>query len=385
MPWKECTRMSARAEFVELAKREGAEFRALCEAYGISRKTGYKWCERFAREGEAGLRDRSRRPRRSPARTSGEVEAQVLCVRDAHPSWGARKIAKILSHQGVSEVPAPSTITAILARHGRISEEESLKRKAFTRFERARPNELWQMDFKGHFGLKDGSRCHPLVVLDDHSRFCLALRACGNEQGETVQRELTEIFRESGLPEEMLMDNGSPWGSDRVNVYTPLVMWLIRLGLRVTHGRPRHPQTQGKLERLNLTLDLDLLLRRVEGFEAETDAQNGFDVFRSTYNHERPHESLEMEVPASRYRPSERSMPEELPPVEYEEGDQVRQVQQGGRIGYKGREYRLPKAFRGQPVALRPTEVDGEISVYFCKQRIAIMDLKEGVARTVRG
>ncbi len=384
MPWKECTRMSARAEFVEFAEEEGVDFGALCDAFGISRKTGYKWRERFAAEGVEGLRDRSRRPRNSPARTSDEVEAQVLSVRDEHPSWGARKIAKILSNRGVSEVPAPSTITAILARHGRISEEESLKRKAFIRFERARPNELWQMDFKGHFALEDGSRCHPLVVLDDHSRFCLGLRSCENEQGETVQRELTGIFRENGLPEEMLMDNGSPWGNDRVHVYTPLVAWLIRLGLRVTHGRPRHPQTQGKLERLNLTLDQDLL-DRVKGFQAGTHAQSGFDGFRSTYNHERPHESLEMEVPASRYRPSERSMPEELPPVEYEESDQVRMVQYGGRISYMGREYRLPKAFHGQPVALRPTEVDGQIAVYFCQQRIAIMDLRGGTARPVRG
>jgi transposase InsO family protein len=383
MPWEERSQMSERLEFVQMARKGSVPMQVMCDEFGISRKTGYKWLARYAEAGEAGLADRSRRPHHSRRKTSEEIEGLVLTIRGEEPSWGARKIAWKLQKLGIKEVPALSTITAILHRHGRITEEASQKRKALQRFERERPNELWQMDFKGHFGLGNGKRCHPLVLLDDHSRYCAGLYAYLDERGETVQAGLTASFRTYGLPEEMLMDNGSPWGNDRVHVYTPLVVWLIRLGIRVRHGRPRHPQTQGKLERLNRTLDEDLLQRR--SFVDEREAQEGFDWFRPRYNHERPHEGLGMEVPASRYRPSERVFPETLPPIEYEEGDLVRKVQDGGRTSYNGREYRLPKAFRRHPVALRPTEEDGLMAVYFCRQRIAVLDLKGGVARPVRG
>ena len=371
-----------REAFLEEFLAEGANKRAVCQAWGISRKTAYKWQARQEQEGRAGLRDRPRTPKQRPRQTSPAVEAAVLEVRAQHPSWGARKIAVGLQRAGVEPIPAPSTITAILQRHGKIGVEASQKRVALGRFERERPNELWQMDFKGHFRLGCGLRCHPLLVLDDHSRFLLQLLSCTNEQGETVRQGLIGTFRSYGLPEQMLMDNGSPWGNDAVHVYTPLIVWLLRLGIAVLHGRPRHPQTQGKLERLNRTLEEDVI-ERSDFFDAQA-AQQGFDPFRRLYNEVRPHEALGMAVPASRYRVSERSYPEQLPPIEYEAADVVRRVQQGGRLSYGGREYRLPKAFYAEPVALRAMEQEGQMAVYYCKQRIAILDLRGGTARPVR-
>jgi transposase InsO family protein len=371
-----------REEFLREFLTEGANKSAVCQAWGVSRKTAYKWQARQEREGQAGLKDRSRAPQQRPKQTPAEMEQAVLALREQHPSWGGRKIAVTLQREGKESIPAPSTITAILRRHGKIEPEASQKRKALGRFERERPNELWQMDFKGHFGLGCGLRCHPLVVLDDHSRFLLQLRSCTNEQGKTVQAGLIPTFRRYGLPEQMLMDNGSPWGNDAVHVYTPLVVWLLRLEIGVLHGRPRHPQTQGKLERLNRTLEADVL-QGSDFFDAEA-AQQGFDPYRVLYNEQRPHEALDMQVPASRYQPSQRGYPEMLPRIEYEAADVVRKVQKGGCMSYGGREYRLPKAFCGEPVALRPTEVEGQVAVYFCKQRIAILDLKGGTTRPVR-
>jgi transposase InsO family protein len=311
------------------------------------------------------------------------MEAQVLAIREVEPNWGGRKIRKRLLDLHVRDVPAASTITAILQRNGRIDPVESAKRKPFTRFEREWPNELWQMDFKGHFALGNGARCHPLTILDDHSRYCVELGACENEQRVSVQGRLTRAFERNGLPEEMLMDNGPPWGTEGRPGYTELEVWLMRLDIRVIHGRPRHPQTQGKEERFHRTLMADVVRRfAMHDF---ADAQGRFDWYRPRYNEIRPHEALDLAVPASRYRASQRRMPERLPAVEYDWGDAVRKVQHGGWISYQGREWRISKAFRGYPLAIRGTEVDGEMAVYFCRQKVAVLELRTGTVRLERG
>lgn len=382
MPWSGAVE-EQRAEFLRHFSAEGANKRQVCRDWGVSPKTAYKWLARYKSLGREALADRSRRPRHSPRQTEPQLEAAVLQIRAQQPAWGARKIATLLRTQGRRDVPAPSTITRILERNA-LLRGAAPRPQAQGRFEREHPNELWQMDFKGHFALKNGTRCHPLLLLDDHSRYCLGARACANEQGESVRAELERIFHAYGLPEAMLMDNGSPWGNDRVHVYTPLVAWLLRYDIRVLHGRPRHPQTQGKLERLNRTLDVELLQQK-DGWEDLADTQPEMERWRTLYNHERPHEALQMQVPASRYRPSSRRMPQRVPPIEYEAGDLVRKVQQGGRISYGGREWKLPKAFRGSPVALRPLEGDEQVAAYFCRQRIAVLDLPSGRVQVVRG
>jgi transposase InsO family protein len=374
MPWQEASTMSLRHEFVLLARQAGANRRALCRRFQISAKTGYKWLRRYERDGAAGLCDRSRRPRQSPRQTAAVVEAAVMAVRAAQPAWGGRKVRRRLKDLGRAAVPAASTITAIVRRHGGIDPAAAPAHRPLQRFEQARPNALWQMDFKGHFPLTTGGRCHPLTVLDDHSRFALQLQACGNEQTATVQLALTHCFQRYGLPERLLMDNGPPWGSDAAHPHTPLTAWLLRLGIGVTHGRPYHPQTQGKAERFHRTLALELL--RTRPWRDLAHCQAAFDPWREVYNCQRPHAALELAVPASRYQPSARAFPHTLPPIEYAPDDVVRRVYDDGHISFHGRLLLVSKAFRGHPVGLRPTAVDGCFDVFFCHQRIVSFDLR---------
>jgi transposase InsO family protein len=372
MPWREASLMSLRLEFVQLASQEGANVRELCRRFQISPATGYKWLQRFAQSGATALVDQSRRPRTSPKQTAEAVEQAILKVRDEHPTWGARKLKASLVFQGHTGLPAASTVQAVLRRHDRLNPAESAAHKPWHRFEHAHPNALWQMDFKGHFALLSG-RCHPLTVLDDHSRYALVLSACANEQGETVRNRLTWAFRRYGLPLRMTMDNGSPWGDTPDSPYTPLTVWLLHLGIRVSHSRPYHPQTQGKDERFHRTLDLELL--RHHRFVDLDEAQFAFDRFRAMYNQERPHEALAQQPPVTRYTLSPHSFPEHLPPLEYPEGFIVRKVQDGGFISFRNRPFRLPKAFKGYPIGLKPTAVDGTFEVYFATHRITQIQL----------
>jgi len=251
-------------------------------------------------------------------------------------------------------------------------EQEAAAPGPYRHFERGAPNELWQMDFKGHFALIQG-RCHPLTILDD-SRFSLALRACTDQREERVRRELERVFRCYGLPQRMLMDNGAPWGWDDDHPYTRLTVWLLRLGVGVSPSRAYHPQTQGKIERFHRTLKAEVLSRRQ--FDGLTAAQREFDRWRELYNHQRPHQALDLEVPASRYRPSAQRFPARLPEMEYGPEDQVRKVQQGGAIYFNNRIFKVGKAFVGQPLALRPTMTEGWYQVFFGGYQIKQLDLR---------
>jgi transposase InsO family protein len=365
--------MRSREEFVKLAMQAGANRRALCRRFGIAPKTGYKWLLRYAEQGSGGLIDRSRQPRHSPTRTAAAVEEQVLRIRLAVLGcWGGRKLARRLVLEGGPEL-APSTITGILRRHGLLN-QAALPARPFQRFERAAPNELWQMDFKGHFPFYNGARCHPLTVLDDHSRFSLVLQACADERDQTVRSVLTEAFRRYGLPAAMLMDNGSPWGSAGAQPLTGFSLWLIRLGIRVAHGRPYHPQTQGKDERFHRTLKWEVL--RHFNFTSLEHCQREFDSFRDRYNLMRPHDALGLATPVSCYRPSPIPFPESLPPVEYPPGLEVRKVQAEGWFSYRGQAFRVSKALRGYPIALRQSELGDSLrEVLFCHQLLITIDL----------
>ena len=372
MPWSEVSRMDSRKEFVELALVDSANLSALCRRYGISRKTGYKWLARTA--SGAGVADRSRRPLSSPKRTEAAGETAVLALRGEHPSWGGRKIRRRLLDLGAASAPAASTISGILRRHGLIDPGEAAKHTAFERFEHSRPNALWQMDFKGHFA-HAGGRCHPLTVLDDHSRFSICLAACDNERTHTVREQLTGRFQRYGLPERINVDNGSPWGAGPDWRFTPLTVWLARLGIKVSHSRPYHPQTNGKDERFHRTLKADVI--QTGTFADLTQCQAAFDRWRTIYNTERPHEAIGMAVPASRYAISPRPFPKILPEPQYRPGDIVRKVQQGGEVHFKGRLFELPKAFVGQPVGFRSTQTDGLWDVVFAAHRITQVDLRD--------
>lgn len=373
MPWKETTAMSERKQFIEETLENGNNVSHLCRKYGISRTTGYKWLRRYAESGVDGLREKSRRPLVSPNQTSREIESAILKVRKSYPVWGGVKIKAYLYRQGWQVLPSASTVTAILQRNGCIDERESIKHRPLQRFEREQPNELWQMDFKGHFRIEDGL-CHPLTVLDDHSRFLVGLQACSNQTWHTVQDQLTRVFSQYGLPDCMLMDNGSPWGDDQYSPYTILTAWLMRLGIAVVHGRPYHPQTQGKDERLHRTFQIEVL-DQVK-LSTLADCQSRFNLWRDFYNHERPHQALQQAVPAERYQSSSRSFPDPLPPILYPPEDVVRMVNEAGKISYQGKSFRISKAFRFQPVALRPSDRDGCFHVYYCGFKVREIDLR---------
>lgn len=370
MGWSEVSIMSARREFVSLARQEGANVRELCRRYGISPTTGYKWIGRGGDAGET-YEDRSRRPQRSPCETNEAMVGKILEVRDEHPVWNARKIRRVLQRRNEKDVPAASTIGTILKRNGRITEAASEAAQKWQRFEREAPNELSQIDFKGFFETGQG-RCYPLTMLDDHSRFAQILKACTNEQTGTVKEHLIECFRRYGMPHQINADNGNPWGNANGDGHTTLTVWLMRLGVRVTHSRPRHPQTNGKEERFHRTLKAELLAGR--WFSTIADVQRELDRWRDIYNLERPHDALGLEVPASRYQASTRSYPEALAPIAYDSTDVVRKVMCRGGIRFHGREYYVGKALSGEPVALRPAADDGVWNVFFCHERVATVD-----------
>jgi len=380
MSWRIRDLMKAREEFVEDMKRGSLSHAETCRRHGISRRTGYKWLARDGSEGGAGLADRSRRPHLSPRRTAAELERRVVEIRLEHPCWGGRKIREILLRAAGpgSAVPAASTVTGILRRHGLLGGGTRAGAGAFVRFERGEPNDLWQMDFKGHFALAGGARCHPLTMLDDHSRYDLVLAACTGETRTIVQPLLEAAFRRYGLPRQILCDHGSPWGvgpgAEERPARTGLSLWLMRLGIDLIHGRPRHPQTQGKEERFHRTLAAEVLAREPV-WKDLPHCQREFDRWARIYNEVRPHESLGMKTPGEHYRLSPRSYPERLPEVEgyYLDDDELRKVRSKGEITFGNRTYAVGQALAGEVVALRPGAA-GCRDVYYCWRKLGTID-----------
>jgi transposase InsO family protein len=379
MPFQERSLMSQREEFCRLALSPGANVRQLCRRWGVSSTAAYKWLGRYAAQGREGLEDRSRRPRSSPGRTGEAMEGLVLAVRERHPAWGGRKIKRVLEMDGVASPPSASTITEILRRHDRLDGPGAGEPRAWVRFEHPEPNDLWQMDFKGHFALERG-RCHPLTVLDDHSRYALELGACADEQDRTVRERLTAVFERHGLPRRMLADNGSPWGGTGGEI-TRLGVWLLDLGVALSHGRPYHPQTQGKDERFHRTLKAEVLADRT--FQDLAHAQQAFEAWRQVYNHRRPHQALDLNTPASRYSPSRRSMPSSIEPPYYEPGAILRTVGQGAWISFRNRRLKVPKAVVGKRIALRPTTTDGLFDLCYRRHVLAQIDLRQDSVKPV--
>jgi transposase InsO family protein len=359
----------SREQLCRLALAEGANRRELCRRFNIQPRVLYKWLERYRTLGAAGLVDGSRRPHRSPRQTADWLEAAVLAVRRENPVWGGRKIAASLRRQGL-EPPAPSTITEILRRHG--APMTAAGRKIWKRFEHAEPNALWQMDFKGDvpFG---GGQLHPLTVVDDHSRYAVVLQAADNQRRQTVQSAVQAAFERYGLPEVILTDNGPPWGDTGERRLTKFGVWLIEHGVAPWHSPPRHPQSHGKNERFNRTLNIELLQRT--SFDDLLDAQQAFDAWRHRYNHLRPHDALGLAVPAERYRPSLRTFKPEVAPFEYTNDHTVRSVDVNGRFSFAQRTFKASKALSGKQVALRPTDRDGLYNLVFRNVFIKDIDL----------
>ena len=367
--------MDQRREFVRLAMCEGVNRRELCRRFGVSPDIGYKWLRR-ALAGDGALANRSRRPHRSPNHCDAAAEARVVGVRQAHPAWGARKIAHCLKREGMTP-PARSTVHEILRRHGLVQPAAHGGQGPYQRFEKEAPNLLWQMDFKGEMPLSNASLCYPLTVIDDHSRYALCVGACANQQTQTVQGQLTATFRRYGLPDAFFVDNGAPWGDASGAQWTRLAVWLLKLGVEVWHSRPYHPQSRGKNERFHRTLKAEVF--QMQRFDNLIELQQAFDHWRAVYNLERPHEALDLDVPANRYRPSSRAMPDRLPEVEYESTETVRSVSTTkAYVSFKGRSWKVPQAFCGERLAIRPLTSNGLFGIFFGSRQVAIIDLIGG-------
>lgn len=377
MPWQICDLMKNKSEFVHQALKimsgeMPGSIAELSRRYGISRKTGYKWIARFKESGLEGLENRSRAPHHRPNRTPADMEAEVLEVNSNHPSWGGRKLRKRLKNKGVKNPPAASTITEIKRRYGKLDSKLEGQPQSYQRFERPNPNDLWQMDFKGHFALKEGGRCHPLTITDDHSRFNICLKACRQETSEVVKSELIRVFQCYGLPNQILSDNAPAWSSQtRRYAVNKLEAWLIKLGIDPIHGRPYHPQTQGKEERFHRTLKVELINTLVE-WDSLQQCDVEFEKWRAIYNEIRPHESLEDDVPISRYQNSSKQFEAGRAEIDireyYQENDILRKVDHSGEISYLGRRYYVGLGIWKERVAIRPDSETHAVVSYGWKQ-----------------
>ena len=288
MPWAERKVSQMREEFVKRVLAGEASKSALCREYGISRPTGDKWIKRY----EAGdtLENRSRAPQNRPRETATEMEKKIVAYRQAHPAIGATKLRRILENQGCQNVPSHSTINRIFAKNGLITKEASLAATPHQRFEKSEPNEMWQADYKGHFAMKNGQRCHPLNIIDDYSRFNLCCQAQLTETFEEIRPVMVRLFQEYGMPFSLLCDNGNPWGTAQSVGFSRFEVWLMELGILTLHGRALHPQTQGKEESFNRSMTKELLKHTT--ISDQPDAQRQFDAYRDFYNNGRPHNAL---------------------------------------------------------------------------------------------
>lgn len=373
MPWQESSVVEERLRFVVLAIRKERRFRDLCAEFGVSRETGYVWLRRYASGGSQALVDRSRRPRTSPNRTGEATEQAVLALRQKWPDWGAPKLAKLLGEQEPAVKVQVRTVHRILERHGLIAARDR-RPQAEQRFERSRPNELWQMDFKGPQGLNQGSPVGPLSVLDDHSRYLLVLRHLGSTQMAGVRATLEAAFQQYGMPETMLMDHGTPWWNAASPWgITELSVWIMRLGIRLTYSGLCHPQTQGKVERMHGALQ-----RAVRKRKANPEDQAWLDSFREEYNHVRPHEALAMATPASRWQPSLRALPRDLGEWEYPASMLALQLGGEGQLNWRGKRWEISNALRGLRIGIEM--LGSRALVYFCRTPMRELDLETGRA-----
>lgn len=373
MPWREASVKSERIAFVrDVELGGGRSFASLCREYGISRPTGYLWLSRVRQEGWVldGVRDRSRRPHRSPFQTAIEVEERVVGWR-RREGWGAKKIAFKLWQEGC-EVKVV-TINRILRRRGLVVNRDR-HYSAPGRFERSRPNELLQMDFKGDYRVREG-HCHPLSVLDDHSRYAVGLYALADQQASSVQRCLIDGFERYGVPEGMLMDHGSPWWSTTNSFgLTWLSVWLINQGIRLHFSGIGHPQTQGKVERFHRTLKESL---RHHGHPETLAAfREALARFQAVYNHERPHEALGMDVPSQHYRPSPRVYQPNPPEWEYPEGAMIKRLNSQGVLDCPGGRRFVCEALANKLVAIEP--IGQHWLIKYRHQYVLEIDLETG-------
>ena len=365
MPFSEIHVVDERTRFIEDAHRSLKSFSQLCERYGISRKTGYKWLQRWKAHGPPGLEDRSTRPKTCPWATPPEVVDAILQVRRTYDDYGAKKIRWFLQkHRPELDLPSRTTIHNILLRHDLVPK----RRRRVRRWHPGRPdtaaetpNATWSADFKGEFPTRDGRLCYPLTVQDMHSRFLLACRGRPNVTIDGVVPVFTRLFREFGLPERIRTDNGTPFASNALGRLSRLSVWFVQLQILPQFIEPGCPQQNGKHENMHLVLKRKTTRPPRSNMRTQ---QRAFRDFLAEYNHIRPHEALDGAVPADLYRPSPRPFPKALEPITYPGHFETRLVSTNGGIRWYADRVPVSRLLAGHAVGLE--EIDhGLFDVYF--------------------
>ena len=375
MPWKETGIAQMRKEFVEQALSGAKTKAALCREYGISRPTGDKWIARYL-AGES-LIDKSHRPGTMPTKTPQGMEQLIVDCRSKYPAIGAVKLRRILESEGYTDLPCTKTVNNILKRNGLITTEASLAATPAVRFQKSYPNEMWQADYKGHFLMKNGQRCHPLNILDDYSRYCLCCKPQFGETFQEIKPVMIGLFEKFGMPFSLLCDNGNPWGTAQSTGFTQFEIWLMDLGILTIHGRPLHPQTQGKEERFNGSFTKELL-KHTEIVDMD-DAESKFSAYRDFYNNKRPHHSLGLDTPAQYYEKSAKAYDPLIKAWEYPEGCQLHKVKSSGYITVGGQGYFLSEALGEKEIAVRPSKKTDCINLYYRQFIIGQIDTRRRV------
>lgn len=358
MPWKEKSPMDLRAEFMNRVMR-GERVTDLCREYGISRKTGDKFKQRYKRLGEAGLFDLSRAPKVIPHRTPPELVGLILAERQRHPTWGPKKLKEALEQRLGRVLPAPSTIGDILMREGLVQKRPPRRRTSpqpTTTLRAAHaPNDVWCIDYKGQFRLANSSLCYPLTLTDQHSRYILGCEAMPTISDEAARAACEEIFQRYGLPKAIRSDNGAPFASTGLANLTQLSAFWMRLGIDLERIRPAHPEENGQHERMHRTLKAETTRPPRANLLQQ---QERFDSFVDEFNRERPHEALGMKRPAQVYKASPRKMPEVLPEPTYPEHDDVIAVNRSGNVYFCRKQVYVSQALAYHYVGIRE-EPDG--------------------------
>lgn len=374
MPWKETQKMDQRIEFAMKALN-CANFGHLCREYGISRKTGYKWRERFVENGVAGMEEESRRPHSHAKELCEAVVCQIVSLKQAHSTWGPRKIRDLYARKHPGEVPSESSFKRVLERAGLTKPRRRRRSKEAGRLASGRkaetPNEVWTVDFKGWWHDTQGQKVEPLTVRDEYSRMILELRAVDNARTETIQHCFERLFENHGLPNAIRSDNGPPFASSNGLLgLSRLSAWWLALGIDLERGRPGCPQDNGAHERMHLDIMRELQAERI-GRD-----QDAFDLWREEFNTLRPHEALAMARPAEIYRPSIRRFEGTPEDLQYEAMETRRVHKRTGAIKYQGERIPISTALRGWSVGLIPQKDLEEIEVWFARLLVGHLDPK---------
>ena len=370
MPWHEESPMTLRHQFVHDAQRRTTPIAELCAAYGISRKTGYKWLARYERGGTPALADRSRRPQTSPTAISPDLVQALLTARTHHPTWGPRKLLRLVRDQWPTATwPARSTIALHLKRAGCVVSPRRVRRPGHAGPPQApmdAPNAVWTADFKGQFRLGDGSLCYPLTIADGYSRLLLSCHALTSTQVAGSQPVFVRAFHEYGLPMRIRSDNGVPFATQALGRLSALSVWWIRLGILPDFIEPASPYQNGRHERMHRTLKRECTRPPHGSRRAQ---QHRFDEWRREFNDLRPHEALNDATPASCYTPSPRAYPTRLPLLEYPGHYEVRRVSNNGGIRWHKQWVNISQTLGGEYIGFVEID-DAEWDVYFGPLRL---------------